>query len=486
MKKRILSLLLAAVACATLFVACDGGEETPSTPTKIDYASQAVLDMSSETKKLEANLNSYLHIDGDTTHFKELTKTNDEDKLHADMVSSGTLKARYLAVDTPESTGEIEEWGKLASHYTKTAIASAESVIIESNDSAWNKDSNGRFLVWIWYKPEGETKYRNLNLELLQEGLAKANNATGSLYGELAVQATMQAQNMKLYLFSNEKDPDYFYGEAINTDLKTVRTHLDYFTGKRVAVTATITYAPSKGTIYIEDLDNVDENGMYYGMPIYYGAVNITWATDLSPGNKVSLVGEVSYSDAGFGYQIVDLKHTPMRPSNPENIKVLEKNCLPGYKETTISQFLSTVTVDVKTLDPETNDFIYNEETQEYETKPTLIGYAEAVAGTSISMKELEITKMHTTQNGGDNDGAISFTCKVGSQEIVVRTAVLYKEDENGNRLQDENGQYIMLTESDFKIGDIIDVKGIVDYFDNDYSFDYQVKVFDVNDITVR
>ncbi len=487
MKKRILSLLLMAIVSLTALVGCGGEGEVPGGATKVDYAAQAVLDMSSGTKKLEANLDSYLHIDGDTTHFKDLTRTNDDDKLHEDMVTFGVLKARYLAVDTPESTGSIERWGKAASRYTKTAIASAESVILESNDNIWNKDNNGRFLVWVWYKPEGETKYRNLNLELLQEGLAKANNATGSLYGELALKATMQAQEQKYYIYSNNADPEYYTGAAINTDLKTVRTHLEYFTGKRVALTATVTCAPKNGTIYIEDLDNVDENGMYYGMPVFYGMDKIGWASDLAVGNKVFLVGELSLSEAGFGYQLVDLKHTPMRPSNPENIKVIATNCLPGYKETTIAQFKSQVTVDIKTLDPTTNDFIYNEDKEAYETKPTLIGYAEATAATSLSMKNLQITDMYTTTKEGDNNGAMTITCKSGDQTIDIRTAVLFKRDENGEYLKDEAGNFIKVTEADFNIGDIIDVKGIVDYYEDSYSdFDYQVKVFDISHITIH
>ena len=88
------------------------------------------------------------------------------------------LKARYLAVNTPESTGKIEEWGKAASRFTREKLENAEEIWIESDDTAWNLDSTGaRFLVWVWYRPQGEQDFRNLNIELLQEGLAIANSS---------------------------------------------------------------------------------------------------------------------------------------------------------------------------------------------------------------------------------------------------------------------------------------------------------------------
>ncbi|MDD2297148.1 MAG: hypothetical protein PHX79_04970, partial [Sphaerochaetaceae bacterium] len=49
-----------------------------------------------------------LHIDGDTTHFYPVVTTT----------STEIIKARYFGIDTPESTGRVQEWGASASAFT--------------------------------------------------------------------------------------------------------------------------------------------------------------------------------------------------------------------------------------------------------------------------------------------------------------------------------------------------------------------------------
>ena len=175
MKKfsRILSLLLLVSLTVTGLWGCrksdtpgtvpaetqQTAETVPASETAAeihDYASELKLDMNSETVKQEVTVKSY--VDGDTVHFfvpKDITET-------------GVLKARFLAVDTPESTGKIEEYGKAASRFTREKLSAAASIIIESDDSSWNLDSTGgRYLVWVWYQPAEGEDYRNLNIELL-------------------------------------------------------------------------------------------------------------------------------------------------------------------------------------------------------------------------------------------------------------------------------------------------------------------------------
>ena len=125
------------------------------------------------------------YIDGDTTHFYVPTSVSE----------NGLLKARYLAVNTPESTGKIEEYGKKASNFTKEKLSQATSIIIESDNSTWNPDSTGdRYLVWVWYKTADMEEYRNLNVEILQNGLAIANNSSNNQYGRFCSSAIDQAK----------------------------------------------------------------------------------------------------------------------------------------------------------------------------------------------------------------------------------------------------------------------------------------------------
>ena len=114
----------------------------PQAVEPIDYAGSLELDMESATIKQEVTVK--LFIDGDTTHFHVPESVN----------TSGVLKARYVSINTPESTGKIEEFGKKASAFTREKLSGAESIIIESEDGSWNADSTGdRYLVWVWYKP---------------------------------------------------------------------------------------------------------------------------------------------------------------------------------------------------------------------------------------------------------------------------------------------------------------------------------------------
>ena len=146
-----------------------------------DYAARVKLDMASETVKQEVTVKTF--VDGDTTHFF----------VPETLVETGVLKARYLAINTPESTGKIEEYGKRASDFTREKLSAATSIIIESDNDRWNLDSTGgRYLVWVWYKTAEMTDYRNLNIEILQNGLAIANSSANNLYGDVCMAAIAQ------------------------------------------------------------------------------------------------------------------------------------------------------------------------------------------------------------------------------------------------------------------------------------------------------
>ena len=57
--------------------------------------------------KKVANTEGFMnYVDGDTTHVEAKNL-------------GYTIKIRYLGIDTPESTSEIEKWGLTASYYSK-------------------------------------------------------------------------------------------------------------------------------------------------------------------------------------------------------------------------------------------------------------------------------------------------------------------------------------------------------------------------------
>ena len=192
----------------------------------VDYAGQLGLNMASETVKAQVTVKTF--IDGDTVHF-----------YAPGVTENGVLKARFLAVNTPETTGKIEEYGKAAAAYTRNALENAVSIIVESDNGVWNLDSTGeRYLVWVWYQPEEGAPYRCLNLELLQNGLCIANSTANNRYGSTCMNALNQARAMKLLVYSGKPDPDFYYGDAVELTLRELRTNLEVYTASRSPSTA--------------------------------------------------------------------------------------------------------------------------------------------------------------------------------------------------------------------------------------------------------
>ncbi len=475
MKNKLLSLLLLACVSASAFVGCnfsgfgsnnnvsnkneperisselvsdnsdtasendsnETSDSTAETPVeKVDFAAQTKLNMSSPSKKIQLTPDSktgkitYTHIDGDTTHFG-VSRTIDE---------NGTIKSRYLGVDTPESTGDIEVWGKAASRFTKERLSSASVIVLESDaDGQWTYDSNNRYLTWVWYKAEGSDDFRLLNLELLQEGLAVESRTADSRYDDVCTKAAMQARNLGLYIYSNEKDPDFYYGSAIKTTLKEVRSDLESFKGKRVAVHGIVSMYAGKGSIYVQEYN--EEDNRAYGLPVFYGYNNVSYDPILAPGNEVRIVGEVTYSDT-FGWQISGLHYDFMDPDNEESIKMFDKNLPIDFPEITVADFIA-------------NDYAL--------AKELLYG--------TVSVKNLYVADVYTTKDG-DSKGAMTLTCKdENGTEIKIRTSVLRGADGN-------------VITADYYEGKTINVKGIAEeYTYTDYDTNlpvttYQIDVF--------
>lgn len=154
------------------------------------------------------------YVDGDTTQF---TSYN----------GNYTVKVRYLGVDTPESTSEVEEWGRSASLFNKSILKKAKYVIIQSAGSAKtgkrapaDLDGYQRSLAYVWYSNEDnptKDSFRNLNLELVYNGYsgfnAPSDDMKESFYNAFS-DAYAIAQEYKKHKFSDEKDPNYDYNPA--------------------------------------------------------------------------------------------------------------------------------------------------------------------------------------------------------------------------------------------------------------------------------
>ncbi len=425
-------------------------EESESEPNDeeqnahIDYAGSIKLDMNSDTLKQEVTVKTF--IDGDTTHFNVPTS----------LIPTGVIKARYISINTPESTGKIEEWGKAASNFTKEKLSTATSIIVESDDNKLNADSTGdRYLLWIWYKPAGSDEYRNLNIEILQNGLAIASNSANNRYGEASIAAINQAKAEKLCVYSGQPDPDFFYGEAYELTLKELRCNIEQYNGSKVAFTGIVTM-DHDNAVYVENYD--EETDMWYGMYVYYGFESSTYLLKaLSIGNEIRIVGTVSYYETGGTYQVSGLSYRAMKPNDPSNTIKLSEGHSPVYLPTAPEKFANDK-VNVTQVDDEGNETV----------KP--YDYAYLAIYSSISMEGLKVKYVSTTTTETSDDfGAMTLTCEANGVTVKVRTTVF--RDENGDLITEE-----------YFYGKTIDVKGIIEYFKGDY----QIKVFSPNDIIIK
>ena len=450
MNNKMVKRLVALLALLCLLIGCMagcGGEENPDANNDsgfVDYVEQTKLDLNSSTKKLEVTVHAY--VDGDTTHFN----------VPRDVADNGILKARYMGINTPESTGKIEEWGKKASNFTKEKLKNAVSIMVESNDENWNLDSSGgRHLVYVWYKTDADADYRCLNLEIIQNGLSISCGTVADRYGQAASDAFQQAKRNKLHVFSGEKDPDFYYGDAYEIDLKGLRTNISLYDNMKVAFEGVVT-RNNNNSVYVEEYDA--ETDMYYGMSVYYGFETGALLNNLAIGNRVRVVGTVTYYETGGTWQVSGLSYREFKPDDPGNTKVVSTGHQAANRVTSLDRFLNSM-IDVEVM----------KELGSEELEMKTFTYGELAMSTSITMQGLYVSDIYTTSNGGDNDGAMTLTCTANGGTIDVRTIVFY--DADGNKIT-----------SSAYMGKTIDVTGIVDYFGGSY----QIKVLTPEDIVVH
>lgn len=382
----------------------------------IDYAA-SVKPSGADTAKQEVTVKSF--VDGDTVHFL----------VPESIMPSGVLKARFIGIDTPESTGKIEEYGKAASEFTKEKLSRAHSIMIESDDGNWDFDSTGgRYLVWVWYKAEKAGEYRNLNIELLQNGLARAYSSANNRYGSACTAAINRAKANKLSIYSGQKDPDFYYGDAVELTLKELRCGIESYNGKKVAFEGVITINSGNG-VFIEDYDA--ETDRYYGISAYYGyGLSGAGLDILSVGNRARIVGTVQYYEAGGCYQVSGLSYRQMKPDDPNNLQKLSEGNAAGYVSISADDFASAM-VSIET-----------------EAGAAEYKLSDIAMNTTVEMDGLTVQSVYVAENG-----CATLTCAAGDAEVTVRLEPLKVNGEafDPNTLS----------------GKTIDVRAAVDMYDN-------------------
>ena len=143
------------------------------------------------TCAMNATLNKC--VDGDTAWFN---------------VNGEVIKTRFLAIDTPESTTKIEEYGKEASEYTCNMLTNAKKIVLEYDENSDKTDKYDRHLVWVFV--DGTL----LQKSLIENGLAEVAYLYDDYkYTSILEESEKIAKENKLNIWSNEEsnnnDLDY-------------------------------------------------------------------------------------------------------------------------------------------------------------------------------------------------------------------------------------------------------------------------------------
>ncbi len=265
------------------------------------------------------------HIDGDTTHFFQTENSGEPGRV---------VKSRYIGVDTPESTGQIEAWGKKASNFTKDKVTNAKSIILTTDVTEIGKvaavDSTGsRFktLVWVADKENASLDdYRCVNLWLVQEGWSTGKGLAGSPITDFFTKADLQAQERKLNIWSGD-DPDFDpNAPAQKTSLfELSETYLEEgaetsWNGAKVRLTGIVVKLSGDYDCYIQETD--EATGKTYGLYVFAGYKSYKPMRTL--GNKIEIVG--TYTLYMGNPQLTDVSYQEFIRDEENDMKVISRN----------------------------------------------------------------------------------------------------------------------------------------------------------------
>lgn len=130
-------------------------------------------------------------VDGDTAWFK---------------LDGETIKTRFLAIDTPESTKEVEEFGKEAATYTCNELKNAKKIQIEYDENSDKTDKYDRHLVWVFVDNE------LLQKKIIENGLAEVAYLYDDYkYTDILKESESLAKSNQLGIWGEYEDYTYIY-----------------------------------------------------------------------------------------------------------------------------------------------------------------------------------------------------------------------------------------------------------------------------------
>lgn len=231
-------------------------------------------------------------VDGDTAHFKTL--------------QGASFTCRFLGIDTPESTYRVDQWGFAASSFTKEKLSNAQTIVLTSEKNSPRKDSNGRYLVWVWYRTSETADFRLLNLEIVENAYSVAE-AAGTEYKETFYKAETTVKNNQLRVWG-ETDKSYDFSKiGKSMTIKELRdtygvlevAKQNQYKGTVIRTTGVVVKMDGEYSAYLQSYDEATDS--YYNIYVYGGFSS----SMLKQGRTVYVQGKIGYYNGGL--QITDL-----------------------------------------------------------------------------------------------------------------------------------------------------------------------------------
>ena len=338
--KRFALLTILALSNICALAGCDSTNTTdPNKPVEtvdvkdenfIDYATNGSVKLSLDYTGRDfyadgiGQVTLWAKIDGDTAHFTPVVANAAGQKQ--------TIKARFYGIDTPESTGKVQPYGKPASKFTGSILDEANekgTIVVSSAQTVYkapNPDSTGsRYVCLVWYnltkKNAPKEELNLLNLLIVQEGYSDVKNASDiPEYENAFFDAEKQAKKYKLKKFSGLDDETFNYGSYEDVSLLDVKreieksiadpTYVNAFDNKKIRFTGTVAGFVDH-TLYIVDYYPVDENdpskgGEWCGVNVYVG-MSEPISAYTTANTYLRICGLASQSE-NFGFQIQDVQ----------------------------------------------------------------------------------------------------------------------------------------------------------------------------------
>lgn len=316
MKKsiKILSIFLILVICLT-FVACGETDKPDGDGQAIDNS--RYYDEITKTLTLTKSFENKSFLT-DGIGRAELVSLTDGDTTRFRTAQGDDIAVRYYQIDTPESTGNVEKWGKAASLFVKERLLSATEIVLEATKNKAVKDSYGtRYLGYVWYKTADSANFKLLNLEIVENGFSDNKGYISSEYpyNDYFAKANNFARKNSLRIYSSEDDPMYST-DPEDITLKDFYTNTEAYynieteVGSKVRFTAClIALEKSNSGTHTFIAEWYDEEGNRYTMNVY-AAYSSSAASKMKLGHMYRIVGSVQYyygeyQVSGINYDVI-------------------------------------------------------------------------------------------------------------------------------------------------------------------------------------